>query len=117
MTTKDIWDEWERIALDYLKRHWYTFVAKNFRFSIFWEVDIICEKNDETVFVEVKYRYNDKFWAPEDYITSSKKWKLLKTIQYYISKNNISDESIRFDIICINKKLWKLIHYKRQSLE
>lgn len=116
---KKSWDQGELLAIEYLKRNWYSLVETNFKFSIFWEIDIICKIDDIYVFVEVKYRSNDKFWIAEESITKTKLSKIEKSIEYYCIWHKISFEKIRFDIITITKwiKSHKLIHYKNQSLK
>lgn len=115
---KKSWDNWEILAIEYLKKNWYFLVDTNFKFSIFWEVDLICKKDDLTIFIEVKYRSSEKFWTGEESITKSKLFKLQKTIEYYCVKHHINFEKIRFDVISITKqeKSHKLIHYKNQKL-
>ncbi len=115
---KKSWDEAEIMAINYLKKNWYNLIETNFKFSIFWEVDLILKLEDLTIFVEVKYRSNEKFWTAEDAITPTKIRKLQKTIYFYCAKNNINLEKIRFDVITIKKetKSYKLIHYKNQPL-
>lgn len=52
----------------------------------YFEVDLILKLQDLTIFVEVKYRSNEKFWTAEDAITPSKLKKLQKTIYFYYCK-------------------------------
>lgn len=115
---KKSWDKAEILAIEYLKRNSYKLVETNFKFSIFWEVDLICLKDDLTIFIEVKYRSTDNFWTWEEGISKNKLLKLQKTIEYYCVWHNINFEKIRFDVISIKKeeKSYKLIHYKNQSL-
>lgn len=115
---KQIWDKWELIAIDFLKRNWYILVDTNFKFSIFWEIDLICKKDDLTIFIEVKYRSNDFFWTAGESITKSKLKKLKKTVDYYCVNHKINFEKIRFDVITIEKQTnsHKLTHYKNQFL-
>lgn len=115
---KKSWDKGELIAIEYLKKNDYYLIETNFKFSIFWEIDLICKYNNLTVFIEVKYRKNSNFWVGEESITKNKLFKLQKTIEYYCVWHWISFEKIRFDVISITKqeKSYKLIHYKNQSL-
>lgn len=115
---KKSWDKAEIIAIEYLKKNWYQLIETNFKFSIFWEIDLICIKDDLTVFIEVKYRSSDKFWIWEESITASKLKKLEKTIYYYCFWHHINLEKIRFDVISITKweKSYKLVHYRNQKL-
>lgn len=116
---KKIWDQAELLSIDYLKRNSYQIIDTNFKFSTFWEIDIIAKLENIYVFVEVKFRSNDKFWEGIESITKIKLQKLLKTIYYFCNKNKIDLENIRFDVISITKwtKSYKLVHYKNQSLE
>jgi len=112
-TTK-VWDIWEIIAIKYLNNKWYKVLDTNFKFGRAWEVDLIVQKYWLTIFIEVKYRNNLKFWTPEESITSQKLKKCKKTVEFYCVKNNIDFEKIRFDVITILKqeKSYKITHYK-----
>ena len=117
-STKNIWDRGELIAIKYLQKHWYKIKDTNFKFWRFWEVDIICESNWLTCFIEVKYRNNTRYWIPEESITKPKLFKFRKTIEYYSLKNNLNFEKIRFDVITILKWeiSYKLKHYKNLEI-
>ena len=80
---KKSWDQAEIIAIEYLKKKGYTLLETNFKFSIFWEVDLICEYEWKTIFIEVKYRSSEKYGIGEESITKNKLFKLQKTIEYY----------------------------------
>jgi len=115
---KKSWDNAEIIAIEYIKRNWYNLIETNFKFSIFWEVDLICEYDDLTVFIEVKYRSSDKFGTAWESITKNKLFKLQKTIYYYCFWHNINLEKIRFDVITIEKleNKYRLTHFRNQAL-
>ena len=115
---KKLWDKAELLAIDYLKRNDYNIIDTNFKFSRFWEIDIIAKKDDLVVFIEVKYRSSQQYWTWEESIWRLKKQKILKTIDYFCVKNKIDFEKIRFDVIIILKMLknYRLIHYKNQEL-
>lgn len=117
-STKKTWDKWELIAIKYLQWKGYNILDTNYKFSRYWEIDIICFKNNLTCFIEVKYRSSNKYWTPEESINKSKIKKLEKTIHSYCLKNKIDIDMIRFDVIAINKwvKSYKLTHYKSLEL-
>jgi len=114
MTTKQIWDEWEIIAIKYLQKKWYQILDTNFKFWRFWEVDIICKYDNKIIFIEVKYRNNTSYGLPEEAITTNKLRKCKKTVEFYIVKNQYDFENIRFDVITILKETvsFKVKHYK-----
>ncbi|USN58441.1 MAG: YraN family protein [Candidatus Peribacteria bacterium] len=62
---------------------------------------MIAEKDQITIFIEVKYRASDAYGLPEESITRSKLQKLKKTIEYYCLQHSISFEKIQFDVITI----------------
>jgi putative endonuclease len=114
MTTKQTWDHWEVIAIKYLQKNGYGILDTNFKFWRFWEIDIIAKKGNLIVFIEVKYRNNKKYWIPEEAITVNKLRKCRKTVEYYLVKNRLSFDDIRFDVITILKEVssYKLKHYR-----
>lgn len=117
-STKEKWDKWELLAIEYLQRNGFTILDTNFKFWRFWEIDIIAKKQERTYFFEVKYRENEFFWEPEEAITQQKLKKFWKTIEYYVVKNGLDFENIQFDVITIKKqkKSYKLTHYKNQQI-
>lgn len=113
-STKQTWDQWELIAIKYLQRNNYVIKDTNFKFGRFWEIDVIANIDWLTCFIEVKYRNNENFWLPEESITKNKLFKFKKTIEYYVVKNRLDFEKIRFDVITILKweVSYKVKHYK-----
>lgn len=116
---KEIGDKWEIIAMKYLLSKWYKILESNFKYSTIWEVDIIAKTWGTTVFIEVKYRKNSNFWAPEEFVDKKKLDKFYQTLLYYCDKNaiDIDEEDIRIDIISIDKSENKLKHFTNISLE
>ena len=114
MNNKKTWDTGELIAIDYLQKNGYKILDTNFKFGRFWEVDIIASKDNLTIFMEVKYRSNTRFWTPEESLTPHKLYKCKKTVEYYCKKNRIDFEMIRFDAITIlrQEKSHRLKHYR-----
>lgn len=61
----------EELAADFLVKKGYKIRAKNWRY-LKAEVDIIAEKENTIVAVEVKTRTSDYFGDPQDFITKKK---------------------------------------------
>lgn len=91
--------EGEEIAKLYLKRTGHNILASNWRFKKY-EVDIIAEKNNTMIFVEVKARKNNTFGEPEEFVSKAKQKYLVSAAHHYLTEKNIEKES-RFDIIAI----------------
>ena len=92
----------EEIAADFLKKHGYKIISRNFH-SRFGEIDIIALEKKTIVFVEVKLRSNNYFGTPLESITRSKLEKLKKTAYYFLTLNNLSNSDFRFDAVEIIK--------------
>lgn len=77
MTTYDIGRKAERAASNYLEMRGYRIIERNWRRPR-CEIDIIAEKDDTVLFVEVKYRKNDDQGGGLEAITPTK----LKQMRY-----------------------------------
>jgi len=91
--------EGEDLAVKFLLSKGYTIRHRNWRFKKN-EVDIIAEKNNLLVVVEVKTRTNDYFENPKEAVTKKKQRFIIKAADAYIQQFNIDTET-RFDIISV----------------
>lgn len=87
----------EQQAADYLKRKKYRIVGLNFS-SRFGEIDIIAEKREYIVFLEVKLRKDTHFAAAREFVTKTKQKKIIQTAALWLSRNNCEKQA-RFDVI------------------
>ena len=98
---------WGRRAEDltalYLRLRGYLILERNWR-TRWGEIDLIAEKGDTLVFVEVKARRSLAFGKPEDAITRAKKQKLLTLAKLYLSSYSGRAQKVRFDVITWEKK-------------
>lgn len=102
----------EEVALQYLTKKGYEFVDRNFttNMGIKGEIDLIMRDKEWLVFVEVKYKYNDKLGIPEDMIDKRKISKIKRVAEIYIVLNKPTEERFRIDAVCILGD--KLTHYE-----
>ena len=96
----------EQIAIDFLVKKKYKILEKNYRY-LKLEVDIIAQKENILVAVEVKTRTTDFFGNPQEFVDHKKIKRLLSAIDNYVIEKELEVE-VRFDIIAI-------IHYKQQT--
>ncbi len=89
----------EQIAKSFLLKKGYQILETNWRVGKA-EVDLITQKNDILVFVEVKTRQNNVFGYPEDSVTDKKEQLLYEAAGFYTREKEYEGE-IRFDIIAI----------------
>ncbi|UQB70588.1 YraN family protein [Epilithonimonas zeae] len=101
----------EDLAVDFLIKNQYKILARNFRY-LKAEVDIIAEKENQIVIVEVKARNTDAFLEPQEAVNKKKIKLLISASNYFIEENNI-DKEVRFDIISVlpNKQKTLEIHH------
>jgi putative endonuclease len=91
--------EGEQKAIEYLKQKGWKILVQNYRYK-HGELDIIGLDKGVMVFVEVKYRKNNNFGFPEDFVNDHKIGMVRKTALNYILKEDWRND-IRFDIISI----------------
>ena len=105
----------ENIAKDYLVKRGYKIIGLNQKVS-FQEVDIIAQKGEILVFIEVKTRLSSIFGGAEDAFDFKKSGHLEKALEFYIYKNNLDEDFVRLDFISVDisreKKRAKIKHYK-----
>ena len=73
---------YEEKAASYLTEHGFTILERNFRCRQ-GEVDIIGIHENCLVFVEVKYRKNERAGMPEEAVGVRKQYKICKTSDYF----------------------------------
>ena len=95
----DLGKQGEDAAVEYLLNKGHTIIIRNYRYQKA-EVDIISNHQGLTIFTEVKTRSTDKFGYPEEAIGVKKKDLLRQAMEFYLTENNIQEET-RFDIISI----------------
>ncbi|MEN9394008.1 MAG: hypothetical protein RL362_229 [Bacteroidota bacterium] len=96
--TTEIGKNGEYQAAQFLKDNGYQIREQNWRLGKY-EIDLIAEKEDNIVFVEVKTR--NGFEIPADRIVlSQQKLRIMKSAHAYIVRFNIMKEP-RFDLITI----------------
>ena len=92
----------EQLAVDYLLKHDYKIVVRNYRY-LKAEVDIIARKGNMLAVVEVKTRSTEEFGNPKDFIKPKKIKLMTMAVDHFVVENDL-DVEVRFDIIAIVKK-------------
>lgn len=96
--------------MKFLEELGYRVIQRNFRCRI-GEIDIIAKDQKTYVFVEVKYRKNNKKGAPVEAVHDSKQRKICKTADYFRMIRHLSEEDpCRFDVLSIEGQ--EITHYK-----
>ncbi|WP_262150141.1 YraN family protein [Chryseobacterium foetidum] len=91
--------EAEKLAAEYLLKNEYKILVRNFRFKKN-EVDIIAERDNLIVVVEVKARSTDFFILPQEAVTKGKIKSIVLAANHFMEEFNKNQE-VRFDIISV----------------
>jgi len=89
----------EQKALAFLEGKGYILLAQNYRYKK-GEIDLVVQKDNWVVFVEVRFRASSEFGYPEQTISTAKKKLLLQTAEQYTHETNWQG-NIRFDVVAI----------------
>ena len=100
MHSRDIGALGEKIAAEYLTGLGYVIRERNFR-SREGEIDIIAEKDDFLVFIEVRTRTSNSYGTPEESVTTQKKERLIALAEAYIEDREDLPSSWRIDVVAI----------------
>jgi len=106
-TTKEIGNQGEEEAVEYLKSQGHRILERNHEIKIgetkIGELDIISKKNGNLIFTEVKTRSGqDSRYSPFDNVTKQKREKLLRLAQFYIKAKKIPlDSPYQIDVIAV----------------
>lgn len=103
----------EKLAADYLKKRGYKIIQRNFRCRE-GEIDIIAQKGECLVFVEVRTKRNIAFGTPEESVTLAKREKLISLANTYLQSYDNPPLSWRIDVVAVelgpNNKVSRLEH-------
>ena len=90
----------ERVAASFLKNNGYDIVETNYRCPA-GEVDIVAQKDDTLVFVEVRTKTSFLYGTPEESITKAKMDRLLAVAEHYAQEHDGLPKEHRIDVIGI----------------
>ena len=90
----------EVYAAQYLAAHGYAIHARNWHCPL-GEIDLVTERDDQLIFVEVRTRQTDRLGTPEESITPAKRAKLIAAAQTYLDEHDQLDRDWRIDVVAI----------------
>lgn len=101
MNKREVGAFYERKAGAFLEGKGLTILQYNFR-SRAGEIDIVAREKETTVFVEVKYRKDERLGLPEEAVDCRKQGKICRVADYYRMLHKMGDFSpVRFDVVAI----------------
>ncbi len=104
-TSKQKGDKGEDLACEWLKKHTFEIVERNFK-SMYGEVDIICIQLQQIIFVEVKRWTTYKFEDLEYSINRNKQRRIIQTSLCYLAEHSEYDDfTVRYDVFFLARTL------------
>lgn len=92
----------EQKAAELLEKEGMKIIARNYR-NRSGEIDLVALDGEYLVFVEVKYRADDRKGTPFEAVGRQKQRKIISTAQYFMMKNGYGAETpCRFDVVGIS---------------
>ena len=108
-------EQTEKFAKEYLLQQGLTHVASNYRCRK-GEIDLIMLDKGQLVFIEVKYRRNQRYGSGFDVVTASKQRKVIETARYYLHDKKLTESiSCRFDIVSLEPTNNTTAHTKEEQ--
>jgi putative endonuclease len=107
VNTKTIGNKGEQLAIGYLKNKNYKILSQNYFFRAqngpkIAEIDIISQKGDCFIFVEVKTIKANRGFLAQDKINQTKLWKIAKAAEMWLVENKIPlNVKWQIDVIAI----------------
>ncbi len=93
--------DWERQAAEFLENKGYQILHRNFC-SRYGEIDLVARQGRYLVFLEVKYRKDEKGGHPLEAVDRRKQRRICKTAVYYCLRYGYGEDTpCRFDVIGI----------------
>lgn len=100
--TKQIGDEAEQLACQFLENQGLTLVESNYRIKG-GEIDLVMRDNQHLVFIEVRYRSNNSFGSGAESVDGRKQARLIKAASVYLlEKSSQTTQPARFDVMSIS---------------
>jgi putative endonuclease len=99
---KDTGDQAETAACNYLQQQGLSLVERNYLCKR-GEIDLIMRDKQHTVFVEVRYRRNNRFGSSAESVDWRKQAKLLATAEHYLQQHpRAAQGACRFDVVALS---------------
>lgn len=91
----------EDAAARFYRRHGYEIVVRNWRIRE-GEIDLICRRDGEIVFVEIKTRTSDRFGTGAEAVTPDKQRRLRMLAVRWLRVSGVRHGRLRFDVIVVD---------------
>lgn len=101
----------ENLAAEYLVGKGFRIVEKNYRWRKA-EIDLIVQREDWLIFVEVKTRSSNAYGEPETFVSDFQRRLIYEAAEEYIYKTDWQG-NIRFDIVSVKpSRIPEIVHFE-----
>lgn len=115
LSTKTTGNQGELAVVKKLRHDGFIILHQNYQIRQ-GEIDIIAQKDDLIVFVEVKTRKH-QYFSLSQVITPSKQRKIISTAKWFIAQNKIVDKVLRFDVALVTEGKIYTIEYIQNAFQ
>jgi len=102
------------LAADFLVEKGFQILERNYRYK-HAEIDLIVQKNDWVLFIEVKTRSSFEFGEPEEFVDDRKANRIFEAAEEWIFSTDWKGH-IRFDIISVRLDLNPVIEHFEDAI-
>lgn len=101
-TSRHVGQSTEAFAQNYLTDQGLTFIDKNVHCRQ-GEIDLVMKDGDTLVFVEVKYRKNNRFGGAVSAVSQAKQEKIKHCVAFFLHKAQLNEYNTpcRFDVVAL----------------
>lgn len=87
----------EKLTYQRYEKRGYKLIGLNYGTRL-GEIDVVVQKGNLVVFVEVKTRNNDSFAQAREFVTYKKQQRIKAAAMSFLSGYNLEDMLVRFDV-------------------
>lgn len=99
----------EQMAAEFLEKKGYHILEKNYHCR-FGEIDLIVQRSEWIIFVEVKYRSTASMGLPEESVDLRKQSRICRSALTFLMERKLNDHPVRFDVVAILGE--QITHYE-----
>lgn len=100
MNRRDRGRDGEEAAWEHLRRAGYALLERNLR-SRLGEIDLVVERDETIVFVEVRSRRGARFGTPFESVDARKQRRIATVAAQYLARRKLDGRRARFDVIAV----------------
>ncbi len=113
MNNKNLGNKGEDLITKYCQNiKGFKILHTNYKCQKFGELDIVAQKENTLIFVEVKSRKTNAFMEIYEQLDNRKIKALIRAIKYYILKNKVTNKTYRLDLATYNDTTKEIKYYE-----